>query len=86
MAELEDILKEAQEAKIAARMLVVKLYGENGFEGDITEIKRRLIRIDKIEERSKINRYLILGILAAVAGGGGVGLTKLIQVLAQVGG
>jgi len=78
------VLAEVIEAKSAVRLLVVKLYGENGFEGDITEIKRKLTLIDEIQARSKINRYIIIGMLTVLAGGGGVGATKILQIISQI--
>ena len=83
---LDEILEEVREAKLTARLLVVKLYGENGFEGDITEIKNKLKKVDKNEERSKLNRYILIGLLTLLTGGSGFGITKLMQILTQLSG
>ena len=58
--------------KILAELtkLNVKLYGENGFEGDIPEIKKMLKIVKGNETRSKVNQttlsLLVLGYLAYI--------------------
>ena len=74
----EEILLAIQEVKTEARLLVVKLYGENGFEGDITEIKNKLQKVDKNEIRSKVNQIIISLIL--VSCGLSAGITKLMAI------
>ena len=76
MADLDEILAEIIEAKAAARILVVKLYGENGFEGDITEIKRSLKDNAKLANANRVIIAAIIG--SSVLGGGIIGLLKLL--------
>ncbi len=58
MAKSDDILN-------AVNGLRVKLYGENGFEGDITEIKKLLTGYDKRISRNSRILYTVIGALSA---------------------
>lgn len=54
------------------KSLSAKLYGENGFEGDIPEIKKNLRNHSK---RIRIIELALVGI--SVVGGGSAGIIKL---------
>ena len=57
-------------------MLAIKLYGENGFEGDIPEIKGTFKNHEKRLRRSEI---VLAGIVSSgVLGGGIAGLVQLL--------
>ncbi len=58
MAKSDDILN-------AVKGLSVKLYGENGFEGDIPEIKKLLKGYDKRISRNSRILYTVIGALSA---------------------
>lgn len=58
MAKSDEILKEI-------KFLTVKLYGDNGFEGDIEEIKASLKGYDKRISRNSRIIYTIIGALSA---------------------
>lgn len=68
MANSEDVLN-------AVKHLTVKLYGENGFEGDIPEIKKLLNGHDKRISRNSRFVFTIVGILAS--SGAGFGIAQL---------
>lgn len=65
MAKNDEILKEV-------KFLTVKLYGENGFEGDIEEIKSALKGYDKRISRNSRILFIIIGMLSASGAGYGV--------------
>ncbi len=65
MAKSDDILREV-------KFLKVKLYGENGFEGDVEEIKASLKNHDKRISRNSRLVFTILGALSASGIGFGV--------------
>ena len=65
MAKSDDILREV-------KFLKVKLYGENGFEGDIEEIKAFLKNHDKRISRNSRILFTIIGILSASGAGYGL--------------
>jgi len=65
MANSRDVLN-------AVNHLSVKLYGENGFEGDIPEIKKLLDGYDKRISRNSRLLFAALGILSASGLGAGI--------------
>ena len=65
MANSADVLREIKH-------LAVKLYGENGFEGDIPEIKKLLEGYDKRISRNSRILFTIVGILSATGTGYGL--------------
>ncbi len=60
----------------AINNLTEKLYGENGFEGDIPEIKKLLEKYDNRISRNSRFIYWMLGLLAA--SGIGIGASTFI--------
>jgi len=54
MTKIDEVLQEVKSLK-------VKLYGDNGFEGDITEIKTGLKDIPKLRERTAIHHSTLYG-------------------------
>lgn len=69
MANSADVLRELKH-------LVTKLYGEDGFEGDIPEIKKLLNGYDKRISRNSRIIYTVIGALSA--SGIGFGITTWI--------
>uniref|UniRef100_A0A6M3LLD1 Uncharacterized protein n=1 Tax=viral metagenome TaxID=1070528 RepID=A0A6M3LLD1_9ZZZZ len=65
MANSNDVLN-------AVNHLSVKLYGENGFEGDIPEIKKLLEGYDKRISRNSRLLFIVLGVLSASGLGAGI--------------
>jgi len=76
MTKLDEVLSEIKTLKSW-------LYGANGHEGDITEIKNSL---RKVNDRSIKNRLMIYCLIVAGAGGGGVAITKLLELVGTYGG
>ena len=70
---LDEILKEIKESRNEGNQLKSWLYGENGFEGDIPEIKKLL---KNHSHRIRILEIVIAG--AIVSGSGAFGLIKLL--------
>ena len=66
MATNDEVLREI-------RFLKVKLYGENGFEGDITKITDGLKGHDNRISRNSRILYTIVGVLSASGIGFGIG-------------
>jgi len=75
MTKEDDILYEVKSLK-------AKLYGENGFEGDIPYIKTMLKEVDN---RSIKNRLMVYCLIVAGVGGGSFGVAKLIDIISRVG-
>ena len=69
MTKQDEILNEVREIKLRMSWL----YGKNGFEGDIPEIKKLLCNYGR---RIRIIEIMVAGI--TVSGGGIWGLTKLL--------
>lgn len=72
MTDNEILLAELRQANSTLDKLITKLYGENGFEGDIPEIKERLEKVNgKVrgnEIRSKVNQtVLFLGVPSIIS-------------------
>ena len=65
MANSADVLREIKH-------LTTKLYGENGFEGDIPEIKKLLNGYDKRISRNSRLIFTMMGILMASGAGFGI--------------
>ena len=76
MAKIDEVLSEVKTLKSW-------LYGANGYEGDIPEIKKMLC---KVNNRSIKNRLMIYCLIVAGAGGGGVAITKLLELVGTYGG
>lgn len=70
---IDEILAEVRETRGDVKQLKSWLYGENGFEGDIPEVKRTLKNHSR---RIRTIELIIAG--SAVTGGGAMGLIKLI--------
>ncbi len=70
---LDEILSEVKEVKSEQRELKSWLYGANGHEGDVPEIKKQLSNHGK---RIRIIEIVLAGLL--VSGGGAIGLLKLL--------
>mgnify|MGYP001580351569 CR=1 FL=1 len=70
---LDEILIEVRETKGDIKQLKSWLYGENGFEGDIPDIKKT---VKNHSRRIRTIEIVIAGL--AVTGGGTVGLIKLL--------
>ena len=70
---LDEILIEVRETKGDIKQLKSWLYGENGFEGDIPDIKKT---IKNHSRRIRTIEIVIAGL--AVTGGGTMGLIKLL--------
>ena len=70
------------------RSLKEKLYGANGYEGDITEIKKDMKIITELvqtnRDRSIKNKWMIYTIIGLGLGGGSVGFSKLIEALSRI--
>ena len=70
---IDEILAEVRETKGDIKQLKSWLYGENGFEGDIPEIKKTLKNHSR---RIRTIEIVIAGLM--VSGGGIIGLVKLL--------
>lgn len=71
---LDDILDEVKETRNDVKQLKSWLYGQNGFEGDIPEIKKA------IKNHNRRIRTIELTLAGLVVSGGGIaGLVSLIN-------
>ena len=70
---LDEILIEVKDTRSDVKQLKSWLYGENGFEGDIPEIKKTLKNHGR---RIRTIEIVIAGLV--VTGGGTMGLIKLL--------
>ena len=70
---IDEILIEVRAFRGEGKQLQSWLYGENGFEGDIPEIKKLLKNHNK---RIRTLEIVVAGLM--VAGGGTMGLIKLL--------
>ena len=66
-----------EEILFEVKKLSVKLYGENGFEGDIPEIKGSIKNSRKRITRLELIIAALLG--SGALGGGAIGIAKLIS-------
>ena len=77
----EQILAEIRELNSGHKELKHYLYGEDGFEGDIPEIKRLcagLAKADK-DQLKKIHRIELILAASGILGGGTLGIIKLLS-------
>lgn len=70
---IDEILAKVKETQNDVRQLKSWLYGEDGFEGDVPQIKKTLKNHSR---RIRIIEIVIAGLI--VSGGGAMGLIKLI--------
>ena len=76
-----EILAEVKETKADIKELKHWLYGKNGFEGDIPQLKKQyevLCEADK-DQLKKIHRIELILAASGILGGGTLGIIKLLS-------
>ena len=72
LLELKQVNRTQEGIAADVRMMKVKLYGENGFEGDIPEIKKLIKGHEKRISRNSTFVFTIIGLLSASGIGAGI--------------
>ena len=72
LLELQAMHESQNDMATDVRLIKVKLYGENGFKGDIPEIKALMAWIEKRVSKNSRYIYVVLGLLGASGAGYGI--------------
>ena len=72
LLELQQMHRTQDDIATDVKLMKVKLYGENGFEGDIPEIKKFVQGHDKRISRNSRFIFTIIGLLSASGIGAGL--------------